>query len=177
MSFIRNAFQTMHPAAQVVMLGCIVMVFMALAAGVGVLWAFWGRRRQNADPHATRGHRRTRPQCCAGHEQRQPNHGVPGRLLGLCRVGGQVFLGSVLSSCTRPPDVGPRGRHCLGHEPGSRLHLPPQRMGPRSGIRSSPVGWGPRSPSHGAHQGAPRLFRRLRSMGSAVLGRSIACAV
>ena len=42
MSFIRNAFQTMHPAAQVVMLGCIVMVFMALAAGVGVLWASGG---------------------------------------------------------------------------------------------------------------------------------------
>ena len=42
MSFIRNAFQTTHPAAQVVMLGCIVMVFMALAAGVGVLWASGG---------------------------------------------------------------------------------------------------------------------------------------
>ena len=46
MSFIRNAFQTMHPAAQVVMLGCIVLTFMALAAGVGVLWASGGDAAQ-----------------------------------------------------------------------------------------------------------------------------------
>ena len=38
MSFIRRAFQTMHPAAQVVLLSCIVLTFMALAAGVGVVW-------------------------------------------------------------------------------------------------------------------------------------------
>ena len=46
MSFIRNAFQTMHPAAQVVMLGCIVLTFMALAAGAGVLWASGGDAAQ-----------------------------------------------------------------------------------------------------------------------------------
>ena len=39
MSFVRHAFQTMHPAAQVVMLACIVLTFMALAAGVGMVWA------------------------------------------------------------------------------------------------------------------------------------------
>ena len=39
MSFIRHAFQTMHPAAQIVLLACIVLAFMALAAGVGLLWA------------------------------------------------------------------------------------------------------------------------------------------
>jgi uncharacterized protein len=42
MSFFRHAFQTMHPAAQVVMLSCIVLTFMALAAGVGVVWASGG---------------------------------------------------------------------------------------------------------------------------------------
>lgn len=38
MSFVRHAFQTMHPAAQIVMLACIVLTFMALAAGVGIVW-------------------------------------------------------------------------------------------------------------------------------------------
>ena len=38
MSFIRRAFQTMHPAAQVVMLGCLVLTSMALAAGLGMAW-------------------------------------------------------------------------------------------------------------------------------------------
>ena len=38
MSFVRNAFQTMHPLAQTVMLGCIVLTCMALGAGMGVLW-------------------------------------------------------------------------------------------------------------------------------------------
>ena len=28
----------MHPAAQIVMLACLVLTFMALAAGVGILW-------------------------------------------------------------------------------------------------------------------------------------------
>ena len=42
MSFVRNAFQTMHPLAQLVMLGCIVLTFMALAAGAGVLWVAGG---------------------------------------------------------------------------------------------------------------------------------------
>jgi membrane protease YdiL (CAAX protease family) len=42
MSFIRRAFQTMHPAAQVVLLSCIVLTFMALAAGVGVVWVSGG---------------------------------------------------------------------------------------------------------------------------------------
>ena len=42
MSFIHHAFQTMNPLAQVVMLGCIVLTFMALAAGAGVLWASGG---------------------------------------------------------------------------------------------------------------------------------------
>lgn len=38
MSFVRHAFQTMHPAAQTVMLACIVLTFMALAAGLGLVW-------------------------------------------------------------------------------------------------------------------------------------------
>lgn len=38
MSFIRNAFQTMHPAVQVIMLGCLVLTLMALSAGVAVMW-------------------------------------------------------------------------------------------------------------------------------------------
>ena len=38
MSFVRNAFQTMHPLAQTVMLGCIVLTCMAVGAGMGVLW-------------------------------------------------------------------------------------------------------------------------------------------
>lgn len=42
MSFIRRAFQTMHPAAQVVLLSCIVLTFMAIAAGLGVVWVSGG---------------------------------------------------------------------------------------------------------------------------------------
>ena len=42
MSFIQRAFQTMHPAAQVVFLACLVLTLMAVAAFAGMLWAAGG---------------------------------------------------------------------------------------------------------------------------------------
>jgi membrane protease YdiL (CAAX protease family) len=42
MSFIRHAFQTMHPAMQMVMLACITLSMLAVAAMVGVLWVTGG---------------------------------------------------------------------------------------------------------------------------------------
>ncbi|MDA0728300.1 MAG: CPBP family intramembrane metalloprotease [Bacteroidetes bacterium] len=42
MSFIRHAFQTMHPAMQMVMLACITLSMLAAAAVVGVLWVTGG---------------------------------------------------------------------------------------------------------------------------------------
>lgn len=42
MSFIQRAFQTMHPAAQVVFLACLVLTFMAVAAFSGMFWAAEG---------------------------------------------------------------------------------------------------------------------------------------
>ncbi len=42
MSFIQHAFQTMHPAAQVVFLACLVLTLMAVAAFAGMLWAAGG---------------------------------------------------------------------------------------------------------------------------------------
>ena len=38
MSFIRNAFQTMHPVLQIVMLGCMVLSFMMIALIIGTFW-------------------------------------------------------------------------------------------------------------------------------------------
>ena len=42
MSFIRHAFRTMNPIAQLVMLTCIVLTFMAVAAFVGLIWVTGG---------------------------------------------------------------------------------------------------------------------------------------
>lgn len=42
MSFIRHAFRTMNPIAQLVMLACIVLTFMAVAAFVGLMWVTGG---------------------------------------------------------------------------------------------------------------------------------------
>ena len=42
MSFIRHAFRTMNPIAQLVMLTRIVLTFMAVAAFVGLIWVTGG---------------------------------------------------------------------------------------------------------------------------------------
>ena len=39
MSFVQHAFRSMHPLMQLVLLTCIVLTFMAIAAGAGMLWA------------------------------------------------------------------------------------------------------------------------------------------
>ena len=90
-SFIRHAFRTMNPIAQLVMLACIVLTFMAVAAFVGLMWVTGGNVGEMellTQPNPWD----ARQGIHVGHEQREPTLGISGASLAFAWLVGSAFL-------------------------------------------------------------------------------------
>ena len=165
MSFIRNAFQTMHPAAQVVMLGCIVLTFMALAAGVGVLWPRGAMPPKQTLAHA-RGHDELDRNAVLAMNNANQLMAFLGASLAFAALVGMSFLGRFFLQAPALKMLGLAVVIALGMSPvlDFTYRLNEWALVPGSDLHA--MGWRSRSPGHGAHQGPPRLFRHLRGVGS-----------
>ena len=126
MSFIRHAFRTMNPIAQLVMLTCIVLTFMAVAAFVGLIWVTGGNvSDMQALTQASQTGMLDRAAMLAMNNANQLLAFL-GASLAFAALVGSPFLGRFFPESSAVAHGGVGGCHGSWDEPRLGFHLPTQ---------------------------------------------------